>query len=94
MIRKRVKKMRTKPGLTLSLELYSTEVQRTFMLTFVLFMVVMKSPFPQLADGLGNNVQAWSLLKMQLNLVNLILQVALGLLKKSNIAKSDARYTS
>ena len=38
-------KMRTKSGLTLRLALYSAEVQRTFMLTYVLFMVVIQCPF-------------------------------------------------
>ena len=46
----------------------------TFMLTNVLFMVVKKWPFPLFADELGNLVEAWGLLKMHLNLVNLSVQ--------------------
>ena len=38
---------------------FSTEVQRTFMLTYVLFMVVIQCHFPQIADGFGNSVKAW-----------------------------------
>ena len=45
--------MRMKSGLTLRLTLYSADVQRTFMLTYVLFMVVIQCPFPKFADGLG-----------------------------------------
>ena len=37
--------MRTKSGLTLRLALYSAEVQQTFMLTYVLFMLVIQCPF-------------------------------------------------
>ena len=40
--------------------------------------------FPHFTDGLRNLVQAWSQLKMHLNLVNISLQVVQGLLKKSN----------
>ena len=29
----------------------SVEVQRTFMLTYALFMVIVKCPFPQFAEG-------------------------------------------
>ena len=45
-------------GLTLRLAHYSAEFQRTFMLTNVLFMVVIHCHFPQFADRLGNSVQA------------------------------------
>ena len=51
--------MRMKSGLTLRLTLYSAEVQRTFRLTYVLFMVVIQCPFPPFEDGLGNSVQSW-----------------------------------
>ena len=43
-------KLPTKSGLTLRLAYYSAEVQRTFMLTYLLFMVLIKCHFPQLAD--------------------------------------------
>ena len=46
-------KMRMKSGLTLRLALYSAEVQRTFMLTYVLFILESQCPFPQFVDGLG-----------------------------------------
>ena len=44
--------IRLKSGLTSRFALYSAEVQRTFMLTYVLFMVVIHF-FPQFSDGLG-----------------------------------------
>ena len=75
-------KMETKSGLTLRLALYSAEVQRTFVLTYVLFMVVIQCPFPQFADGLGILVQAWGLLQVLLNHGDLNLQVVQRLLKK------------
>ena len=68
-------KMRIKSGLTLRLALYSAEVQRAFMLTYVWFMMVIQCPFPHFADGLG-------LLQVLLNLVDLNLQVVQRLLKK------------
>ena len=43
-------KMRSKSGLTLRLAHYLAEVQRTFMLTYVLFMLVIQCLFPQFAD--------------------------------------------
>ena len=44
------------------------------------------------AEGSGSLVQAWSLLKMHLNLVNLILQVLQGLLEKiKQVVKSDTK---
>ena len=55
-------KMRMQSGLAVRLALYSAEVQRTFMLTYVPFMVVIKCHFPQFADGVGNTVQTWNLL--------------------------------
>ena len=45
-------------GLTLRLAHYLAEVQRTFMLTYVLFMLVIQCHFPQCADRLGISVQA------------------------------------
>ena len=51
----------TESGLTFRLSLYSAEIQRTFMLTDVIFMVVIQCPFPQFAYGLGNSVQIWGL---------------------------------
>ena len=60
---------------------YSAEVQRTFMLMYVLFIVVIQCPFPQFADGfpqfadgLGNSVQTLGLLQVLLNLVDLNMQ--------------------
>ena len=41
--------MRMKSGLTLRLAIYSAEVQRTFMLTYVLLMAVIHCPSPQFA---------------------------------------------
>ena len=38
--------------------IYLTEDQRTFMLTYVLFMLVIQCHFPQFADRLGISVQA------------------------------------
>ena len=37
---------------------YLAEVQGTFMLTYVLFMLVIQCHFPQFADRLGISVQA------------------------------------
>ena len=37
---------------------YLAEVQRTFMLSYVLFMLVIQCHFPQFADRLGISVQA------------------------------------
>ena len=52
--------MRSKSGQTLRLAYYLAEVQRTFMLTYVLFMfnLVIQCHFPQFADRLGISVQA------------------------------------
>ena len=36
----------------------TTEVQRTFMLTYVMFMLVIQCHFPQFVDRLGISVQA------------------------------------
>ena len=55
---RRLSKMRSKSGLTLRLAHYLAEVQRTFMLTYVLFMLVIQCHFPQFADRLGISVQA------------------------------------
>ena len=63
------------------------------MLTYVLFMVVIKCHFPQFADGLENSEQAWGLLRELLNLVDLNLQVVHRFFS-SKIVKSGARYTS
>ena len=51
-----------KADIQIRLALYSAEVQRTFMMTYVLFMVVIQCAFQQFADGLGNSVQTWDLL--------------------------------
>ena len=37
---------------------YLAEVQRTFMLTYVLFMLVIQCHLPRFADSLGISVQA------------------------------------
>ena len=52
-------KVRLKSGLTFRLAFYSAEVLKTFMLIYVLFMVIMKCSFPQSADRMGNLAQAW-----------------------------------
>ena len=85
-------KIQTKSGLTFIIALYSAEVQRTFMLTYALFIVVIQCSFPQLVDGLGIEVRKWSLLQVLLNLLDLNLQVAQRLFKNISV-KSDARYT-
>ena len=70
--------------------LYSAEVQRTFILTYVLFIVVIQCSFPKFADGLGNSVQAWGQLQViQLYLLYLDLQVVQRLVFFE--IKSDAR---
>ena len=66
---------------TLRLALYSAGVRRTFMLTYMLFMVVMKYLFPQFVGKFSVGVEY---VKMHLNLVDLSLQVVKGLLNKSN----------
>ena len=43
---------------TLRLAHYLAEVQRTFMLTYVRFMLVIQCHFPQFADRYGISVQA------------------------------------
>ena len=43
-------KMRMESGLTFRFGLYSAEVQRIFLLTYVMFIVVIQCPFPQFAD--------------------------------------------
>ena len=58
----------TDTRLTLRLAIYSAKIQRTFMLTYVLFMVVIQCSFPQFADGLGNSMQSWGLLQRLLYL--------------------------
>ena len=65
------------------------------MLTYMyeLFMVVIQYNFPQFADGLGNFVQAWDLIQVLLNLVDLNLQVV-QILLNFDLVKPDARYTS
>ena len=50
--------MRSKSGPTLRLAHDLAEVQRTFMLTYVLFMLVIQCHFQQFADRLGISVQA------------------------------------
>ena len=72
--------MRSKSGLTLRLAHYLAEVQRTFMLTYVLFMLVIQCQFSQFADRLGISVQAYGLLQVLQNIVDLILQVVQRLL--------------
>ena len=58
----------TDTRLTLRLAVYSAKSQRTFMLTYVLFMVVIQCSFPQFADELGYSMQPWGLLQLLLNL--------------------------
>ena len=73
-------KMRSKSGLTLRLAHYLAEVQRTFMLTYVLFMSVIQCHFPQFADRLGTSVQAKGLFQVLQNIVDLNRQVVQRLL--------------
>ena len=56
------------------LALYSAEAQRTLILTYD-FMIVVQCRFPQFADGLENSVQAYGLLLVLINLVDLNLQL-------------------
>ena len=82
-------KMQRKSELTLILEVYLAKLQRT--LTYALFMAVIQCPFPQFADGLGNSVQAWSLLQVRRNLVDLSLLVVQILLKNLNYKRNQMR---
>ena len=83
--------MRSKSGLTFRLAHYLAEVQRTFMLTYVLFMLVIQCHFPQFADKLRILVLAQGLLQVLQNIEDLNLQVVLKIVIKNYIVKSDAK---
>ena len=73
-------KKRLKSGLTLRIVHYSAEVKRTFMLTYVLFMID-KMSFLTVCRWVRNSVQTYCLLQVLRNLADIKLQVVQRLFK-------------